>query len=106
MTKVTIVDDTRGWVLEQHLYDERGERVASALTSGHRHDPASDVTLPRDVEIQWPAAQLSMKIHVNNWRINSPEAGSPALWTMPEYKGWDPFDLGTARLRPPETAPR
>ena len=94
LTKVTHIDDSRGWVLEQHLYDQRGERLASALTSQHRHDPASDVTLPREIEIQWPAAQLSMKIRVNNWRINSPDVNSPLLWTLPDYPGWSPFDLG------------
>ena len=96
MTKVTLVDEARGWVLEQHLYDERGERVASALASEHRRDQTHDVTLPREIEIQWPAAQLSLKIHVNNWRVNSVDAQSPSLWTMPEYPGWNPFDLGQA----------
>src|SRR5690606_30939889 len=93
LTKITEIEETRAWILAQHLYDERGERIASALTSDHRRDAATDVTLPREIEIQWPAQQLNMKIRVNNWQVNTLTASS-TLWTLPEYPGWNPVDLG------------
>lgn len=105
LTKTTIIDATRAWVLEQHLYDERRELIASAVTSDHRRDAATDVTLPREIEIRWPASQLTMKIRVNQWQVNSPAANA-SLWTMPEYPGWNPIDLGNPNPRAPETAQR
>lgn len=105
LTKTTIIDATRAWVLEQHLYDERRELIATAITSDHRRDAATDVTLPRDIEIRWPASQLTMKIRVNQWQVNSPAANA-SLWTMPEYPGWNPVDLGNPNQRVPETAQR
>jgi hypothetical protein len=105
LTKTTVIDESRAWVLEQHLYDERQQLIASALTSDHRRDAATDVTLPREIEIKWPASQLTMKIRVNQWQVNSAAIG-PSLWTLPEYPGWSPVDLGNPGQQVPATAQR
>jgi hypothetical protein len=102
--KATVIDSSRAWVLEQHLYDERRELIASAITSDHRRDAATDVTLPREIEINWPASRLTMKIRVSQWQVNAP--ADPALWTVPEYPGWNPVDLGNPNLQVPATAQR
>lgn len=94
MTKVTDIDESRGWVLAQHLYDERGNRVATALTSQHQRDPLTNVTLPRQIEIQWPSAQMSMKIVVHDLELNTLGENAQHLWVMPEYQGFPPVDLG------------
>ncbi len=104
LTKVTLIDESRAWVVEQHLYDERGELIASALTSEHRRDAATDVTLPRQIEIHWPASQLRMTIRVNQWQVNSLPGDS--LWALPEYPGWSPVDLGNPSARPLQAAQR
>jgi hypothetical protein len=106
VTKVTTVDDSRGWVLEQHLYDQRNQLIASALTSRHQHDPATNVTLPREIEIRWPATQLTMQIYIKSWRINTLDANAGSLWTMPEFPGWNPVDLGNPNVMPPRAALR
>jgi hypothetical protein len=106
LRKVTEIDETRAWVVAQHLYDERNGLVASALASDHRRDAATDVTLPREIEIQWPASQLTLKVRVNQWQVNALGAGSASLWTMPEYPGWNAMDLGNPGLALPETARR
>ena len=36
VTKITILDGSQGWVLEQHLYDAHRRLVASSVASGHR----------------------------------------------------------------------
>ena len=105
LKKATIIDSSRAWVLEQHLYDERGELIASAITSDHRRDATTDVTLPRQIEIRWPASQLTMTIRVNQWQVN-PANMNPSLWTMPDYPGWSPVDLGNPNFRMPQTAQR
>lgn len=93
LTKVTFIDESRGWVVAQHLYDEQGTLIASALTSDHRRDAATDVTLPRDIEIQWPATQLTMKLRVNQWQVNT-LGGNATYWTLPDYPGWPAVDVG------------
>ncbi len=80
--------------------------IASALASDHRRDAATDVTLPREIEIQWPASQLTLKVRINQWQVNVLGAGSATLWTVPEYPGWNAVDLGNPGLALPETARR
>jgi hypothetical protein len=99
-----VVDDARGWVLEQHLYDQRGQRLASATASDHRRDPATSVTLPRHVEIQWPAAQLSLKVDIRDIEINTLGPGSGHLWQMPAFDGWANVDLGDPNFQLPTPA--
>lgn len=97
--KVTVVDAARGWVLEQHVYDAGGQLVATALTSEHQRDPIANVTVPRQIEIKWPAMELNLKIKVNDLAINQIEGNSPQLWTMPNYQGWQTVDLAGAAPR-------
>jgi hypothetical protein len=99
MTKVTVVDEARGLVLEQHLYDAQGQRVASALTSQHAADPVSGAVLPRHIEIQWPATQFSMKIELRELQVNQLAGDPQQLWSIPDYPGWPPFDLGQPGLQ-------
>jgi hypothetical protein len=106
LTKVTEIDETRAWVVGQHLYDEQQQLIASALASDHRRDAATDVTLPREIEIQWPASQLTLKVRVNQWQVNTLGPGSATLWTVPEYPGWNAVDLGNPAFALPETARR
>ena len=103
-SKVTVVDEARGWVLEQHVYDARGQLVASALTSNHQRDPIANVTVPRHIEIKWPAMELNLKIKMGELAINKIGGGSPQLWTMPNYQGWETIDLARARAPRPSNA--
>jgi hypothetical protein len=99
LTKITVVDEARGVVLEQHLYDARGQRLATALTSRHLADPASGAILPRSVEIQWPPAQLTMRLDIASLRINALSPDSQALWVKPEYQGYPNIDLADPTIR-------
>lgn len=96
MTKVTVVDELRGLVLEQHLYDAQGQRIATALTSQHQADPVSGAILPRHIEIQWPATQFSLKIDLRSLQVNNLAGDPQQLWSLPDYPGWPPYDLGQA----------
>lgn len=101
--KITVLDAAYGHVIEQHLYDERGERLASALASKHHHDSATGVTLPRHVEIQLPASHMNFQVDVQEYLINR-LAGDPSqLWSMPNHEGYPPMNL--ANLRPPGGGP-
>ena len=99
MTKITIIDGSQGWILEQHLFDARRRLLASALAGGHRRDPLSGLTMPTVVKLDCPPAQLSMRIGLGNVEINRP-LGNAALWAMPQYPGAPLIDLAAPRLRP------
>jgi hypothetical protein len=99
--RITIVDDSRGVVLEEHVYDRQGTRLASATLSRHMRDPATGVTLPRHVEIQWPPAKFELGIDLGDVQINRLDPNSQQLWMMPTYPGYSPVDLAQPNLLPP-----
>ena len=91
--KVTIIDGSQGWILEQHIYDARRRLVARSVASQHRLDPASGLVMPTVVQIDCPPAQLSMRIELGNVQINRLSGDSSALWSMPSYPGAPVVDL-------------
>jgi hypothetical protein len=99
--KVLMVDQGNATVIEQHVYDEQGRLMASALLSRYQREPASGAMLPEEIEIEWPPIQLAMKIQLRDVKANQ-IAGDPAqLWTKPEYRGWANVDLADPNLRLP-----
>ena len=59
-TKATIVDAARGLVLEQHLYDQNGTRVATSITSQH----AARSSQPSDRAASYRDPMAGHAIHV------------------------------------------
>ncbi len=70
LTKMTVVDAQRAWVLEQHVYDTQGTLLASTIARSHRYYPAANVSLPQEVEIRLPIAQLNLSIDVGTVQLN------------------------------------
>jgi len=101
MSKSTIIDARRAWVLEQHIYDSAGTLVASTRAKNHRYYPALGVSLPQDVELRVPATQLSLSIDVGDVQLNT-LANNPALWSLPVLPNYPQIDLGTTQ---PGTVP-
>jgi hypothetical protein len=93
LTKITVVDEARGYVLEQHLYDARGQRLASSVASRHQYDPATGATMPRHVELQWPTAQIIFKLDLSDVQLNRLGPDATALWVKPELAGFTNIDL-------------
>ncbi|MBN1394227.1 MAG: hypothetical protein JW959_04335 [Pirellulales bacterium] len=100
-TKVTIVDGSQGWILEQHLFDARRQLAASSLAGGHRRDPLSGLVMPTVVRVNYPAGQVSMRINLGNVEINRLSGDASVLWTMPRYPGAALVDLADPNFRPP-----
>jgi len=92
-TKVIVIDASRGLVLGQHVYDSRGQLLASAVLSNHRRDPVSGLVLPRVVDIACPRVDLRMRISLGNAAINQPVGNPAEVWTMPTYPGYALVDL-------------
>jgi hypothetical protein len=106
LRRIMIIDDARGWVLEQHLYDAAGQHLASAIMSGHRRDPLANVILPRTVKIIWPATKFEMTIELNNVQVNQLAGDPQQLWSMPSYGPATPIvNLADPNLRLPTPEP-
>jgi hypothetical protein len=107
-TRITILDDARGVVLEQHVYDARGQRLASVLMSGHARDAATGAVLPRHVEIRWPPTRFEMTIDLAEVQVNALDANAASLWVKPFFAGYPDVDLAKvapAQLGAPAAAP-
>lgn len=94
VTKSTVIDAVRGWVVEQHLYDAAGQRMASAVAEQHRRDPLTNLVMPRVVKIDSPQAEFSMRVNLGNVQINRLSGNPAELWSMPRYPGAAMVDLG------------
>ncbi len=103
VTKITIVDGSQGWILEQQIYDARRRLLASATASGHRRDPLSNLVMPGAVSINCPAAQFSMRIDLGSVEINRLSGDPAALWSMPNYPGAPLVNLADPNLQPRAT---
>ena len=102
LVKVTVIDASTAWVLEQHLYDPRETGkgpIASSFTRAHRRDALTNLTMPRQVEIQWPTAGFTMKIDVEQLSINEIPGDPSMLWAKPEKPGYTNIDLADPSIR-------
>lgn len=104
VTKRTIVDAQRAWILEQYVYSQTGELLASSVARSHRYYPEAGVSLPQELEIRVPSAELSLTISLGTVQINQ-LADVPQLWTMPTIPGTPTVDLGAAGTLPGAAPP-
>ena len=98
LTKVFVVDQRSGVLLEQHVYDAAGQLLASAIQSNHTYDASFNVTLPRRIDIQLPPAQMAFSLTVDNFTINSPFGDSSQLFSAPQLPGAQMVPLAFAPL--------
>jgi hypothetical protein len=103
-TFVTVIDDSRGIVLEEHVYDPLGNRLATALLSRHRRDGTTGITLPKHVELHLPTMQLQIGIDLKDEQINRLQASQADLWIKPPLHGYTELDLADPTLRLEPTA--
>ncbi len=96
MTRSTVIDVKRAWVLQQHLYNSAGTLLASAIAHSHRYYPEYGVSLPQKIEIRLPPVQLALSINVGTVQLNS-LAENPQMWSMPVLSGYPQIDLGTSQ---------
>ena len=94
MRKLTVIDETRGWVLQQHLFDSLQRPIASAIASGFQYDETSGASLPRNVEINLPPVELSFNLSTDRHIINSLTGDPEQLWAVPQMVNVPLVDLG------------
>ena len=98
MTKVLVVDSQRGQVNQVVAYNAAGQVVAAATSSNFQYDPTMLAWLPRSVEVELPAAQMSFTLSVDNYLINQLSAEPTQLWAMPSMPGVPAVSLIEAAL--------
>jgi hypothetical protein len=102
-TRLVQLHAKHGWVLEQHLYDGRGELVASARNSQHEYYHLDGVSLPKRIEVQVPQGQMRFQLDVGQWLINQPPAEGQALFELPRTQlgGYRFVDMADPNFVPP-----
>jgi hypothetical protein len=102
-TRLLHLHGKHGWVLEQHLFDERGQIVASARNSQHEFYPLDGVSLPKRIEVSMPQSQMQLQLDVSRWTINQPVADGQSLFDLPRSQlSSHPFvDLADPNFVPP-----
>lgn len=97
--RVTIIDASTGLVLEQHVYDQQGKLLASAILSKHALDPATGAKLPRQIQIKWPAAQFELNVELNDLMVNQLPGEPSDVFAKPTYGGYNDVDLAQPGLQ-------
>lgn len=90
--KVIAVNTCLGVIREHALYDARGQLIAKAVLSGHYRDTKSEAILPRQIDLEWPQAQLAMTMNLADIEVN-PARIPTEIWTVPHISGYKVFDL-------------
>ena len=93
MRKVIRVDTRKGYVTEHLLWDHSGRLVASAQLDGHRVEPGSQIAMPRKLRIQWPEADLDLRITLERVEVNPPHLPE-LVWQIPQKPGFKQLDMG------------
>jgi hypothetical protein len=112
MTRITVVHAQYGWVLEQHIYDAKGNRIVSSFASEHKHYPEQGVTLPHHVELRVAprgvpastdskAEEMTLKIDIGNYHINRLMGDPEQLWALPRPDGYPMINLADPRNQAP-----
>jgi hypothetical protein len=103
--KSTFVDGVHGVVLEQRVFDARGQLIARAAASHFRRDPANGIFMPTLIDIQSPPNKFTMQINLGTVEINRPITNGGQLWAMPSYPGFPAVDLCNPSQPGPPGAP-
>ncbi len=98
-SRVTVIDDSRGVVLEQHVFDASGARLATAKMSRHVRDPGSGAILPKRVDIEWPPAKFELSFDLSEIQVNHLDANAQSMWVKPVYPGYADVDLADPSLQ-------
>lgn len=93
LTKITVIESTRGWIVEQHVYDATNQHLASAFASGFQYDERSGVSLPRQVEIRLPPANMAFTLKTERHLVNQIVGDDSQLWSIPKMDGYPYVDL-------------
>jgi hypothetical protein len=101
--KVTIFSRTQSLaVLGHRLEDGSGKEICTAQILERRADQTAQVVVPARVQLTWPAAQLTMKLKLDDMRVNAgidPDRAQ-AAFRRPQLKNVPLYDLAQMSQSP------
>lgn len=102
-TRLLILHSKYAWVLEQYIYDEREQLIASSRASGHEFYSLDGVSLPKRIEVNMPLGQMRFQLDVTRWGVNQPLADGAALFELPRaaLSNYPFLDLADPNFIPP-----
>ena len=93
--RIVKVNTMYGVVTEHRVESMDGKMIARALMSHHWRDPGTRLILPRQIAIDWPAADQTLALTLELKTVDfNPPAESLAMWQVPQVPGFPVFDLG------------
>jgi hypothetical protein len=92
--KVTVIDSVSAWVMEQRIYDTRGQLRARSVAESYKRDPKTGLYVPAAVQVECPPLQFSMRIDLGDVQVNQPLVNQGELWTLPNIPSAPLVDLG------------
>ena len=98
--RIVKINTLYGVVLEHRVESMEGQKIARATLSRHWRDPVTRLILPRQIAIDWPAADqhLALTLELNTVDFNPPTE-SVAMWQVPRMADYPEFDLGQYALK-------
>jgi hypothetical protein len=99
VTKVTVLNNftangTTPQVAGYFLYDANQKMICKANVTKVQYDAASGTTIPKVVELSWPAMKLSLAMTLDKVKVNGGDLTSnPKLFARPTYQGAREVDL-------------
>jgi hypothetical protein len=102
-TRLLMLHNKFAWVLEQQVFDERGQLAASAKSSGHEYYAIDGVSLPKRIEVQLPHAALRLQLDIDRWAINQPLPDAQTVFELPRTQlgNYPLVDLADPSFVPP-----
>lgn len=102
-TRLLMLHHRYAWVLEQHVYDERGFLVGSAFCSGHEYNTVDGVSLPKQITVQVPQGMPRLQLDIDRWAINQPLIDAATAFELPrsQLSNYSFVDMADPRFVPP-----
>lgn len=103
VTKVMLVDSQSAIIHQQQIYDPRGQLLATAKASRHQFYALDGISLPHQIDVELPQAQMTFQVYLDEHNINRPIAGGASTFELPtaQYASSRPVDIADPAFNPP-----
>ena len=100
--RVSVIDPTYGWVVQQAMYDGTRRLIAYADSIKYQHYPEFNVNLPSRIELtafDATGGKLKIVVDASSFKINSIYGDPQTLWSMPDPGNVRLINLATGQLQ-------
>ena len=96
-------------VAAYRVYDSSNKLICQATIDRVQRDPASGVSVPQKILLEWPVQKLKLRLTLDGIQVNNPEtdvARNSRLFTRPAIDNVRSFDLARGNYDAPPTSLR